>query len=358
MPWYLGLMSGTSMDGIDAALIDTDGDRVRHVGAELTDPYDAGFRESVRAVLGRGERDAETDAVERDLTLRHAAAVRRLLAQAGRAASDIAAVGFHGQTIIHAPDRGLTRQLGDGALLAQETGIATVFDFRSADVAAGGEGAPLAPAFHQALAAGLEKPLAVLNIGGVANLTYLAEGADPIAFDTGPGNAPLDDWVARHGRGAFDRDGAISGAGSVDRAVLDQLLDDPYFTRPWPKSLDRNGFDLSPVAELPVEDGAATLAAFAVEAIAKGAALLPNPPKRWLVCGGGRHNPTLMRMLETVLEVPVAPVETIGWDGDAIEAQAFAFLAARVLAGKPITFPGTTGVAHPMTGGRIAQPTS
>ncbi len=231
-------------------------------------------------------------------------------------------------------------------------------DFRSADVAAGGQGAPLAPVYHAALARDAAKPLAVLNIGGVANVTWIGADGELIAFDTGPGNGPLDDWIVRRAGAAFDRDGALARSGRVDAAVLDRLLADPYFARPAPKSLDRLDFAASLAASglerLSPPDGAATLVAFTAAAVA--AAPLPAPPLRWLVTGGGRHNPAIMAALRARLGVPVDPVEALGWNGDALEAQCFGFLAARIHAGLPISFPGTTGVPRPMTGGTITAP--
>jgi anhydro-N-acetylmuramic acid kinase len=235
-----------------------------------------------------------------------------------------------------------------------------VHDFRSADVAAGGQGAPLAPLFHAALARGLERPVAILNIGGVANVTWIGPRDELVAFDTGPGNGPLDDWAARHGRGSFDRDGALARAGTADAAVLHRLLADPYFARPGPKSLDRLDFARtlaeSGIEDLSPESGAATLVAFTAAAVA--AAALPSPPRRWLIAGGGRRNPAIMDALRQVLPVPVEPVESVGWDGDALEAQCFGFLAARVAAGLPTSLPETTGVPRPTTGGAIVRPSS
>jgi anhydro-N-acetylmuramic acid kinase len=267
-------------------------------------------------------------------------------------------IGFHGQTILHQPDRRRTWQVGDAAELAWRTGTPVVHDFRSADVAAGGQGAPLAPAYHAALARDVAKPLAVLNIGGVANVTWIGADGELVAFDTGPGNGPLDDWIARRAGAVFDRDGAIARSGLADDAVLNRLLADSYFSRPPPKSLDRLDFAASLAASgldrLSPADGAATLVAFTAAAVA--AAPLPARPAQWLVTGGGRHNPAIMAALHARLGVPVDPVETMGWDGDAIEAQCFGFLAARTRAGLPISFPGTTGVPHPMTGGAITPP--
>jgi len=353
----IGLMSGTSLDGVDAAWVETDGVRVGRFGRTLTIPYDGKLRADLRAILDRAPRmepddPALADAVAR-LTDAHVRAVREL----GEPAD---LIGFHGQTILHQPDRRRTWQVGDAARLARETGIRVAFDFRSTDVAAGGQGAPLVPVFHAALAAGLEMPLAILNIGGVANVTWIGADGTLSAFDTGPGNGPLDDWAGRHTGERFDRDGALARAGTVNPAVLARLMEAPYFRALPPKSLDRLDFsrDLaaSEVENLSPADGAATLAAFTAAAVA--AAPFPAAPKRWLVCGGGRHNPAIMAALRARLGVAVEPVEVekVGWDGDALEAQCFGFLAARVVAGLPLSFPGTTGVPHPMPGGRIAEP--
>jgi anhydro-N-acetylmuramic acid kinase len=345
----MGLMSGTSLDGLDAALIRSDGRGRVEAGPRLTRAYDEPFRGRLRAVLGE---KGPVDEVERALTLKHAEAVRDLLAEAGMTPADVCVVGFHGHTLWHEPEIGRTRQIGDGARLAAETGIDVVCDFRSRDMAEGGQGAPLAPLFHAALAAALPKPLAVLNLGGVGNLTWIGPGADQIlAFDTGPGNALIDDWAARHTGRPVDTDGALARAGRVAEDALAALLDDPYFALPPPKSLDRGAFDPAPVADLSAADGAATLTAFTAAAVARACAQLPAPPGRWLGTGGGRHNPALMAALAARLAAPVAPVEAVGWDGDALEAQAFAYLALRALDGLPLSLPGTTGVARPVTGG-------
>lgn len=353
----VGLMSGTSMDGVDAALLRTDGrDRVEALDF-LTIPYDDGFRARLRGCLGKtGDEDGMVAEVERDLTDAHADAVRRLLDKAGVAAVAVDLIGFHGHTIHHDPDRRITRQIGDGARLAAATGIAVVDDFRSADVAAGGQGAPLVPLFHRALAHGLPRPLAILNIGGVANVSWIGSEpagreADVVACDTGPGNALIDDWVLRHGMGRFDAGGALAATGRVDGAALVTLMGHPYFGRPAPKSLDRDAFDPAPVAALSPEDGAATLTAFTAESVARVVPHLPAAPVRWLVCGGGRHNATLMAMLADRLGVPVEPADRVGWDGDALEAQAFGYLAVRSRLGLPLSLPATTGVPAPMRGG-------
>lgn len=359
--WAIGLMSGTSMDGVDAALIATDGVRVTARGPALTLPYDAGFRKRLRAVLGDGVDPDATAAVEAELTDAHAKAVRLLLASAQRKAGEIAVIGFHGHTVHHAPALGVTRQIGDGVRLARQIGAAVVTDFRMADIEAGGEGAPLAPLYHLALAADLPRPLAILNVGGVANVTWIGE-SDPaaplesipvLAFDTGPGNALLDDWAERHTGEPIDRDGQLAASGKIDEAVLSALLDDGYYQRPPPKSIDRPSLDGLPVARMSAADGAATLAAFTAAAVGIAAAHFPAPARKWLVTGGGRRNPVLMKALAAVLSAPVGTVEDAGWDGDALEAQAFAFLAVRALRGRPLSLPAITGARAAATGGRI-----
>lgn len=350
--WAIGLMSGTSCDGVDAALIKTDGATVSEFGPNLTIAYEPAFRTLLQSCFGGTGPIARA---ERELTERHAEAVRQVLAKAGRSAQEIAVVGFHGQTIHHAPKQRQTIQIGDGKLLAKLTGIDVVNDFRTADVQAGGEGAPLAPVYHAALAAGLTKPVAVLNIGGVANVTWIGPGAELLAFDTGPGNALIDDWTLRHTGAAVDKDGALAKQGRVSAVVLAKLQSDPYFSAPAPKSLDRQHFKAlaeSAVAGLSAADGAATLVAFTAWAAADATRVFPSPAREWLVCGGGRHNPMLMQALTAELGCPVRPVEAVGWNGDALEAQAFAFMAVRSLRGLPISFPGTTGVPQPMPGGR------
>lgn len=355
MQTVVGLMSGTSMDGIDAALVRTDGERRVEPLAFVTIPYEDGFRADLRSCLGG---KGPVGAVERALTDAHADAVRRLLAEAGTEAATVDLIGFHGQTIFHDPAQRRTWQIGDGARLARATGIAVVNDFRTADVAAGGQGAPLVPLFHRALADALPRPLAVLNIGGVANVTWIGAGEDAgehdvIACDTGPGNALVDDWVLS-GQGArYDSGGSLAARGTVDEDALAALLAHPYFDQPAPKSLDRDAFDPAPVRGLSVEDGAATLTAFTAASVARIVPHLPEAPLRWLVCGGGRHNATLMAMLADRLGVPVDPVEAVGWNGDGLEAEAFAYLAVRSRKGLPLSLPATTGVPRPMSGGRF-----
>ncbi len=349
----LGLMSGTSLDGVDAALLETDGDVVRWTGPALTLTYPDALRDRLRAVLGGKGAVAE---VERDVTLHHAEAVRMLLDGAGMAADQVDLIGFHGHTLLHRPLERRTWQIGDGALLARETGIAVINDFRSADVAAGGQGAPLVPVFHAGLASGLDHPVAVLNLGGVGNVTWVGRDGALMAFDTGPGNALIDDWALHHTGRSVDADGALARAGSVDDEVVARFAAHPYFSRSPAKSLDRDDFRAFAeglVAGMPATDGAATLTAFTAVAVALAQPHLPEPPRRWLVCGGGRRNPAVMAELRQRLDAPVESVEAVGWDGDALEAQAFAYLAVRSQRGLPLTFPETTGGPKPCCGGRL-----
>jgi anhydro-N-acetylmuramic acid kinase len=344
----IGLMSGTSLDGVDVAMIETDGrDRVIP-GAALTFPYPPQFRERLRSVLGGVGPIAD---VEEELTRFHAEAVEDFLRQHRGNAADV--VGFHGHTIFHRPAERRTWQIGDGALLARRLGLDVVADFRSADVAAGGEGAPLAPLFHAALAATFPKPLAVLNIGGVANVTWIGEGSEILAFDTGPGNALIDDWVRQHTGAAADLDGALARAGAVSAAHVENFLANPFFGRPSPKSLDRDDFRGTLPTGLSLEDGAATLTEMTAAAVAAAMRHFPAPARQWLVTGGGRHNPALMEALRRHLNIAVRPVEAVGWNGDALEAQAFAYLAVRSIGGLPLSLPSTTGVPEATRGGRL-----
>ncbi len=357
----IGLMSGTSLDGIDAALLDTDGEDITHPGPALTIPYDPETRAMLRAALSEARNVAEGAPIpwsirdaERRLTEAHASAVEALLKKARLAPRDVALIGFHGQTILHRPERRWTWQIGDGALLARLTGIDTVNDFRSADVKAGGQGAPLVPLYHAALvkSAKVDQPVAIVNIGGVANVTYV-DGATVLAFDTGPGNAPIDDWAQRHAGKPVDEDGALAAKGKVDNEILARMLQHDFFAKRGPKSLDRLDFGMADVEHLSPEDGAATLTAFTAATIARAREHFPDSADSWIVCGGGRHNKTLMNELRARLNVPVIPAEENGWRGDFIEAEAFAYLAVRSIHGLPLSLPATTGVPEPMTGGKL-----
>lgn len=353
----IGLMSGTSMDGIDVALIESDGRQVPMRGPHATYPYRKSLRARLKLQAGQAPQPGPAlEELVRDVTDAHAEAVEDFSARAGINLKDVDIIGFHGQTVFHDPKAALTCQLGDGARLATRLGVPVVNDFRSADVAAGGEGAPFVPLYHAALAASLDLPVCILNMGGVGNLTWISADGAVIAFDTGPANAMLDDWIAEKTGGDMDEGGQISRKGQVDDAALADLLTNGYFTAPFPKSLDRDHFDRSPVDALGLEDGAATLVRFSAAAVAKGQALLPAPPLKWLVTGGGRHNPVLMAALREELGRPVEPVEAVDWHGDALEAQAFAFLAVRSVRGLSLSLPTTTGVPQPLTGGVLSFP--
>ena len=366
--WAVGLMTGTVLDGnIDVALLKTDGVSVETFGAYTLAPYPPNIRETLEETLTQarkwnfeGADPAIFAEAEELLTRAQSAAVRQLVESAGLSMSDIGVVGFHGQSVLHRapqPGRiGATRQLGDGALMHDLLGVPVAYDFRSADVRAGGQGAPLAGIYHQALLRGLgmHGEIAVLNLGGVANVTYWDGGETLIAFDTGPANAPLNDFMKARGLGSMDRDGAMAQSGTVDEARLASLLEHPYLSASPPKSLDRFDFTSAMADGLDPAAGAATLTAFTAAAVGKGLDLLPTRPNKLIVCGGGRHNPTMMAMLKTRAGVEAFPAEAVGWRGDAIEAECFAFLAVRVMRGLPISFPTTTGAPRPMTGGRLA----
>lgn len=352
------------MDGVDAALLWTDGGARIDPVAFHCRPYAAPERAALRAAMAEARRldiRRVTPAIAeatRIVTHAHAEAVATLLAQAGALRPEL--VGFHGQTIAHRPDLGWTWQIGNGPALARRLGLPVVHDLRSADMAAGGQGAPLLPVFHRALidqARAGDEPVAILNLGGVANITWLGTGLGQwLSFDTGPANALIDDWVRGTTGQAWDEGGALAAAGHVQPHVLARLLDHPFFAAPPPKSLDRDAFAAAPVEGLSAADGAATLTAFTAAGVARAFAHLPAPPARLLVTGGGRHNRTMIAMLSRMLPCPVHPVEALGWDGDALEAQAFGYFAVRHVTGRPITFPETTGCAAPTVGGVLALP--
>lgn len=350
----IGLMSGTSLDGVDAALVETDGETLVGRGPSLSLPYDPALRRAIYRLLDdaatRHLDDPEVLDVERILTDCHVDAVRQLLALTGK----VDVIGFHGQTLYHAPHLGRTWQIGDAPRLSAAVGLPVVHDFRSADVEAGGEGAPLVPWYHSACLAGQDGPIAVLNIGGVANVTFIGRDGVILAGDTGPGNALLDDWAMRHTGTPCDLDGRLALSGKADRVILDLLLSHPYFSRSLPKSLDRQAFSniLDRIGLLSPENGAATLVALTVGAVA--ATNLPERPRKWLISGGGRRNPALMAELLRVLSGTVLAVESFGWDGDMVEAECFGFLAVRALNGLPLSAPGITGAPHFLTGGRLS----
>lgn len=361
----LGFMSGTSMDGVDAAVLATDGERVLGLGATFARPYSTAeaalLRAAVQAARGLDDRTARTGVIgeaQDMLTTAHIEAFHGLMAQRPAGAPPVTLIGFHGQTVFHDPARRLTIQIGDAQKLADSTGIDVVHDFRAADVAAGGHGAPLVPVVHRALAGGLgiRPPLAFVNIGGVGNITLIGEGDALSACDTGPGNALIDDWVLHHTGSRMDVDGRLARAGRVDEAVLARLLADPYFAAPSPKSLDRDHFRtlaLGAVAGLSLENGAATLTAFTASSIA---AALPPHINGLIVCGGGARNPALLAALAERVSCPLTIAEDHGLSGDFMEAQAFAVLAVRSVRGLPLSYPLTTGVPAPQCGGVRVSP--
>jgi anhydro-N-acetylmuramic acid kinase len=365
----IGLMSGTSYDGVDVALVETDGEEIGQLGPKGYRPYTERERDLLRRAIAaaatlkdraqRGKLLAEAEELVTDV---HAEAVEAFLAANGMGPRAIAVVGFHGQTVLHRPERQLTVQLGNGPALAARLGVPVVYDLRAADVAAGGQGAPLVPVFHRAMVGMLKRanPVGVLNLGGVANLSYI-DKSDLIAFDTGPGNALIDDFLRQRTGQPRDDEGRAAAAGSVDEAAVARILTHPFFARQPPKSLDRNAFrqwvaEEGKLTGKSTEDGAATLTAVTAASIALAASVLPRPPSSWIAAGGGTRNPTLVSMLRARLAP--AKVETagdVGWSADALEAQAFAYLAVRSLKGLPLTYPTTTGVPRPMPGGVLVR---
>ncbi len=356
--WALGLMSGTSLDGIDGALIRTDGEHILEVGASITIPYSEDEKIALReAVYGRGDMLL----AEQNITLKHADVVKELLKQANLSYKEVQVIGFHGQTVSHRPDEHLTWQIGNGALLAEKTRIDVVCDFRRRDIATGGQGAPLVPLYHAALARHMDLPVAVLNIGGIANVTWIGRSEDTshelmaldiMAFDTGTGNVLLNEWAFKHTGNDRDLDGKLALSGKADNKIVKDMLKDWFFAKHPPKSLDRNYLTFEAIEKLSAEDGAATLTEFTTAAIEAGAAFFPKPAKQWFVSGGGRLNPAIMQSLRSKFK-HVYPVESLGWTGDSLEAQAFAFLAVRSLNNLPLSLPTTTGAIRAVTGGAL-----
>jgi anhydro-N-acetylmuramic acid kinase len=365
----LGFMTGTSLDAVDMAVLETDGEHIQAFGPagerKLTDATRDLMLEATRQALQwpRGAPEPEIFAAAgRAGAEEHLAAAEEFLAANELSWADFDLLGVHGQTVLHERPQdgraGRTVQLFDAQWFADRTRVPVACDFRSADVAAGGEGAPLAPIYHlaRARASGLEAPLAVLNVGGVANVTFWSGGDDIAAFDTGPGNGMIDLLVQDRGAGRFDDKGRYASVGQVNEPVLRALLAHPYFQAPPPKSLDRYDFSLEPLAKTELEDAAATLVAFTAEAVRLAYEMMGQTPREVVVAGGGRHNPQIMKALADRLPCPVRTAEDHGWRGDSIEAEAFAFLAARTARGLPISFPKTTGAPQPMSGGRIVRP--
>ncbi len=358
----LGFMSGTSMDGIDAALIRSDGETIEQFGPTCSSVFKPAQHrllmaavDVARTMKNRHARPAVLAEAEDFITTAHSEVAIELMSCESLSPEDIDIIGFHGQTVFHKPQDGLTIQLGDGAKLASLTGIDVVCDFRAADMVAGGQGAPLAPIFHRALMqySGFEGANVCVNIGGISNITWISQSGEMIAFDTGPGNVLLDAWSQRHLNQPFDRDGFLSSSGKVNEDILKQLLDNPWFKIPPPKSLDKTDFDLNNLDRLSAGDGAATLAAFTAQTIANSLIHMPKIPKKWIISGGGRLNSAIMRELRLRIGPTVTSAEDAGFNGNDIEAQAFGFMAVRSLRGLPLTFPRTTGVPTPTQGGVV-----
>ena len=367
-PWAIGLMTGTVLDGnVDIAMIRTDGSEIAEFGPWELAPYPDHvppvLEEALKQARAWNFEGAEPEIfamAEALLTRAQAEAVNAFLAKNGIAAREVAAIGFHGQTVLNraptADAKGNTRQLGDGAAMAEITGIDTVYDFRTADIEAGGQGAPLSAIYHAGMlrSIGAGPETAILNLGGVANVSW-SDGETLVAFDTGPANAPVNDWIKAHKRGGFDVDGKIAAAGRIDEARLERLLEHPYLAAPFPKSLDRFDFGAAMADGLDLADGAATLTAFTAAAVGKALDILPVRPDRLVVCGGGRKNPTMLSEIAKRAGVTADTAEAAGFRGDAVEAECFAYLAMRRLEDLPISFPTTTGAPEKMTGGRIAR---
>ncbi|MQV13495.1 anhydro-N-acetylmuramic acid kinase [Sinorhizobium meliloti] len=366
----IGLMSGTSMDGIDIAVVRTDGDSIVDRGPSAGYAYDPRFRERLkqgledaRSILKREERPGTLADLERDLTLRHALAVRMFLQENNILPDSVNVIGFHGQTVLHRPDQALTVQLGDGELLARETGIDVVYDMRANDMTHGGQGAPLIPAYHAALARGLSKvgeiatPVVFVNIGGISNLTYIGAGEEIVAYDSGPGNTLIDQWMEAHAGIPYDQGGMIASEGGVLRELADRYLSHPFFSAEKRRSLDRNDFAPPAAGDASLEDGARTLAHVTAAGIVRSARHLPANPATYIVCGGGRLNSVIMSDLHALAEAEGARVlaaEALDLNGDSMEAEAWAYLAVRSRYCLPLTYPGTTGVSCPVSGGRLA----
>lgn len=345
----IGLMSGTAMDGIDAALIETDGYHYANPLGFVSVEHDPKLREKLKSQLNKIEYEVE---IEKDFTMAQIAVIGTLLKQVKMTADDIDVIGFHGQTIHHDPENHVTIQMGDGQLLADEIGVDVVYDFRSNDMKNGGQGAPLLPIYHRVLCQshGVELPVAIINIGGVGNITWVSND-DMIAFDTGPGNAMIDDWVGLNTGNKYDANGSLAKIGTIHKDYIDGFLSNDYFQKPYPKSLDRNDFKDCSVHGLSVEDGVATLTSMTVQSIAKGVAQCPKPPNAIYVTGGGRHNNFIMDQIGLLTAIKTQSTDDLGWSGDSMEAEGFGYMAVRSILGEPISYSKTTGCKSPTIGG-------
>jgi anhydro-N-acetylmuramic acid kinase len=359
----IGLMSGTSLDGIDVAQLVTDGEKIINRGPAFTMAYQQEHRKLLQRAIAEAEKLEDRTArpgilglAERSSTQQHVQAINLFAAEFKIDLTKIDVIGYHGQTVVHRPDKGLTVQLGEGDLLAQAVGRPVVYDMRANDMLHGGQGAPLVPAYHRALVSSFSQtPVAIVNIGGVANVTWVGNDGSLSAFDTGPGNALIDDWIQQHTGAVRDEGGSLGLVGQVDEATVAQFLGDSFFEARAPKSLDRNSFAGIKLDKLSLADGAASLVAVTARSIAMAQNIMPERPKLWVICGGGRHNRAIMRALESLLG-NVQKAEDVGLNGDSVEAEAWAFLAVRSLYNLPLTYPGTTGVRSAMTGGVLVKP--
>lgn len=371
----IGMMSGTSMDGIDLALIKSDGEGVVQRGPTLEIPYSALTKSNIEqalldanALTSRNERIGILAQVEKELIDLHVDSIEQFLTHHSLDRNDIDLIGFHGQTVLHRPDEKLTVQLGNGEDLAKQTGVSVVYDMRANDMVHGGQGAPLAPIYHKALACSLpdelkaKAPIAFVNIGGISNITYIGRDNKLVAFDTGPGNALIDQWVQANSNQSIDTDGELANRGRVITMITKQYLAESFFQKTLPKSLDR--LDFQPLQNLvekdfiSLEDGARTLCYVTAAAIVKSIDLLPEPPKLWIICGGGRKHPSIMEDLKTLVSYQrgeVISAEEAGYNGDSMEAEAWAYLAIRSVKNLPLTFPMTTGCEEPVSGGVMVE---
>ncbi|GAA6210814.1 anhydro-N-acetylmuramic acid kinase [Hyphomicrobiales bacterium 4NK60-0047b] len=380
----IGLMSGTSCDGVDAALIETDGERIFSKGPYCFVPYEISEQDmlksamrKVASVCDHDQRLEIASSVEGLVREKHRFAVEELLKKAGRRADQIDVVGFHGQTLFHEPDASFTLQVGDGEKLSTELEIPVVYDFRSKDMEYGGQGAPMVPVYHHALVHSLVSegklslPVAVVNIGGVANVTYVGGAGnetgliannrqclpDMLAFDTGPGNALVNDWVEAHTGELMDEGGRYAASGIADDKIIRTFLNEAYFKSLPPKSLDRDQFKVPNLEHLSLEDGAATLTEITAQTIAMSKAFMDATPKHWIIVGGGAYNKELMRRLSCAVARDLTVSENLGWQSEAMEAEAFGFLAVRHLSDLPFSYPRTTGVSKPVSGGVLSGET-
>lgn len=363
----IGMISGTSLDGIDAAIIKSDGEHVERIGTPYHRPYTKDEQSLLKSALAEARAEGRPtrsniliNNAEEMITKLHAEVIKEIIEANDIQADDIDIIGFHGQTVLHGPEEGWTWQIGDGKTLAELTKISVIHDLRRNDMEHGGEGAPLAPIYHHIVArsSDVDYPVAMLNLGGVGNITWIGgpDAANMLAFDTGPANALLDDLVRKNTDLPFDKGGEISAKGTVDQVLVQKWLNNDYFKQTAPKSLDRDDFNVDEVHALSLEDGAATLCAFSVRCVKLAEDLCPAPVKHWYVCGGGAKNPVMMKMLDVELDGSVEPVNALGFDSDYIEAEAFALMAIRKIYDLPISFPGTTGVSKPCTGGVLNSP--